>query len=112
MIEEENNDHNDQEITSSTSLFKAMVASEALTGESHVTVDDEGLFFDDLFVPYCRVLSIFYEDVTVDITTQDDMFRVDLVGDMAGPFFKALCESFNAKIQKVQIGRASCRERV
>lgn len=105
MIEEENNDHNDQEITSSTSLFKAMVASEALTGESHVTVDDEGLFFDDLFVPYCRVLSIFYEDVTVDITTRDDMFRVDLVGDMAGPFFKALCESFNAKIQKVLLAR-------
>lgn len=105
MIEEENNDHNDQEITSSTSLFKAMVASEALTGESHVTVDDEGLFFDDLFVPYCRVLSIFYEDVTVDITTRDDMFQVDLVGDMAGPFFKALCESFNAKIQKVLLAR-------
>ena len=106
MIEEENNDHNDREtMTSSTSLFKAMVASEALTGESHVTVDDEGLFFDDLFVPYCRVLSIFYEDVTVDITTQDDMFRVDLLGDMAGPFFKALCESFNAKIQKILLAR-------
>jgi hypothetical protein len=106
MIEEENNDHNDREtMTSSTSLFKAMVTSEALTGESHVTVDDEGLFFDDLFVPYCRVLSIFYEDVTVDITTQDDMFRVDLLGDMAGPFFKALCESFNAKIQKILLAR-------
>ena len=106
MIEEEHNDHNVQEtMTSSTSLFKAMVASEALTGESHVTGDDEGLFFDDLFVPYCRVLSIFYEDVTVDITTQDDMFRVDLLGDMAGPFFKALCESFNAKIQKILLAR-------